>query len=57
MRLGIVLSAFTPQPAPELPVWEGSETTSWTLSSGTPAASAAICAITVCAPWPTSAPA
>ncbi len=34
-----------------------SEVTIFTFSNGTPTASAAICAMTVCVPWPTSAPA
>ena len=42
---------------PELPLVAVSESTSCTLLSGTPAASAAIWAMTVCAPWPQSAPA
>src|SRR3989304_1231062 len=41
---------------PELPEVAVSETTICTLPIGTPTASAAICAITVCAPCPQSAP-
>ena len=42
---------------PLLPVSAVSWTISSTCSIGTPTTSAAICAMTVCVPWPTSAPA
>jgi hypothetical protein len=55
--LGLPFLQREAETEPESPMLAVSEASRVTFSKGTPTASAAICAMTVCVPWPTSAPA